>query len=312
MAQTIIIKLRTAGPRVGPFTIKDNLGNIVATDVSRQDLKVGIPYSVDDAATVLTITSTGKVVLVKDFTIAAYPSITFQEVSFTATKKAVPVSYPPIDEEEQKACVWKHLKNPIIYNTFYGITEPYILEYPFSYKFQDQILQNVRDYTKVFRYVNTGDGISSDFAKYETDDEWFNKAIVYNGQQNSGILNLVSKPKNDLKTYMSYPILNTDSKDILFSKNDNFYQYNTFWSIIKESGSSTSLSLAPLTQFIRTCENLSIDKEINQAFMDYSKRSHKKHTMRAKDLKIRHILDNRSNVKLVSQFIFTPTQISYK
>jgi hypothetical protein len=57
---------------------------------------------------------------------------------------------------------------------------------------------------------------------------------------------------------------------------------------------------------------MSIDKEVNQANMDYGLRSFKKATLRAKELKVRHILDNSSTVHLVSQFILTPSQISYK
>jgi len=33
--------------------------------------------------------------------------------------------------------------------------------------------------------------------------------------------------------------------------------------------------------------------------------------LRAKDLKVRHILDNDSNLHLVNHFIITPSQISY-
>jgi len=64
--------------------------------------------------------------------------------------------------------------------------------------------------------------------------------------------------------------------------------------------------------FTRTCESLSIDKVVNQANMDYGTRTFKKETFRAKDLKIRHILDDKSDVHLVSQFIVTPSQISFK
>jgi hypothetical protein len=46
--------------------------------------------------------------------------------------------------------------------------------------------------------------------------------------------------------------------------------------------------------------------------MDYGYRSFKKATLRAKELKVRHILDNSAKVHLVSQFITSPTQISYK
>jgi hypothetical protein len=102
---------------------------------------------------------------------------------------------------------------------------------------------------------------------------------------------------------MKYPIYSTDSKTINYTKSDNFYQYNTFWSLVKNKS-------IPL--FTITCENLSIDKIVNQANMDYGKRSFKKEPLRAKDLRVRHILDSRSDTHLVSQFIVTPAMISYK
>jgi hypothetical protein len=46
--------------------------------------------------------------------------------------------------------------------------------------------------------------------------------------------------------------------------------------------------------------------------MDYGTRSFKKAPLRAKELKVRHILDNTSTTHLVSQFIVAPAQISYK
>ena len=288
MAQTVTIKLSTAGPRLGPFTITDNFDNVLDMDVSREELKSGVVYSVVDEATVITICSTGSVKICKNFSISAFDVYQYADTKF---------------DDNGGACVWRHLKNPLIYNIFYGVIEPYIIEYPFSYEFQDEILRNVKDHTQVYKYVSFGDGVLADFAKYETDDVWFNKAILYNNQQNSGILTLVPKPKNNLSEYMSFPTLSTVDKTIMFTKNDNFYQYNTFWSILKDSQQ---------TQFLRTCENLSLDKVINQDNMDYTTRSHAKATLRAKELKVRHILDNRSDAHLVSQFIIAPAQISYK
>jgi hypothetical protein len=190
-----------------------------------------------------------------------------------------------------------------VYNYFYGNIEPYIIEYPFAYKYQDEILQSVQDYTKAFKYFPDPDGISDDNRKIEVDNLWFNKAVLYNGQQSSGTLELVPKPINNLRDYLKYPLYNTNSKTITYTKSDNFYQYNTFWGLVKSKQE-------PL--FIRTCESLSIDKVVNQANMDYGKRSFKKEPLRAKELKVRHILDSHSDVHLVSQFIYTPAQISYK
>jgi hypothetical protein len=46
--------------------------------------------------------------------------------------------------------------------------------------------------------------------------------------------------------------------------------------------------------------------------MVYTTRSFLKQPLRAKDLKVRMILDNRSDVHLVSQFLTQDSQISYK
>jgi hypothetical protein len=106
-----------------------------------------------------------------------------------------------------------------------------------------------------------------------------------------------------MREYMTYPRFNVDSKTITYTKSDNFYQYNTFWAA--QISSQNVL-------FNTTCTSLSYDKVINDANMDYSTRSFKKAPLRAKELKVRHILDDINNVNIVSQFILTPAQISYK
>ena len=199
--------------------------------------------------------------------------------------------------------IWRHLTNIQLYNSFYGETVPYMIEYPFAYQYQDEILQNVKDYSKAYKYLSIPDGVFNDNTRIETNDHWFNKAVLYNGQQSSGLLELVAKPLNNMREYMTYPRFNVDSKTITYTKSDNFYQYNTFWAA--QISSQNVL-------FNTTCTSLSYDKVINDANMDYSTRSFKKAPLRAKELKVRHILDDINNVNIVSQFILTPAQISYK
>ena len=191
---------------------------------------------------------------------------------------------------------WKHLTNVQKYNNFYDKIEPYVVETPTAYKFQDEILQNVKDYSKVYEYTENEEFV-------ETNEQYFNKVILYNNQQCSGILNLEPKPIRNMQAYMKYPYYNVDSKTITFTKADNFYQINTFWSLIKDRKK-------PL--FLKTTPNLSIDKVLNQDNMDYSKRSFKKEPLRAKDLRCRFILDDKDSVRIVSQFTVNITQISYR
>lgn len=288
MSKTVIIRLTKAGNRVGPFTIKDNLGNVLGTDVSKEDIINGKSYVVDNAVVSIMLESTGKCTFTKTITIT---NATIEDIAA--------VTYSAYNS----ASLWRHLTNTLIYNYFYNNIEPYIIEYPFSYQSYDEILQNVKDYTKVYKYLPIPDGVFNDNAQIQTDNQYFNKAVLYNGQQSTGILELVPKPMNNLSQYLTYPIYNLESKTITYTKSDNFYQYNTFWSLVKSK-------TVPL--FSVSCESLSIDKVVNQSNMDYGKRSFKKEPLRAKDLKVRHILDNVSDAHLVSQFIITPAQISYK
>lgn len=292
MSKVIIVKLTKAGTRTGPFTISDNYGNILGENVPKSQLISGIAYEVRDEVSVIIIESMG--------TCAKCKNKIFVPIGTIDAGQLAVIQF----QNKDTASLWRHLTNPRMYNNYYDNIEPYIIEYPFSYQFYDEILQNVKDYTKAYKYLDIPDGVWNYNTRIETDDRWFNKAVLYNGQQSSGVLELVSKPMHNLKEYLKYPIYNTNSKTITYTKSDNFYQYNTFWSLVKNKS-------IPL--FITTCCNaLSLDKSVNQENMDYGKRSFKKEPLRAKDLKVRHILDNRSDAHLVSQFITAPAQISYK
>jgi hypothetical protein len=288
MSKVVTIRLTKAGSTVGPFTITTDYGDVLGTNVSKKSLILGVSYSVDDRVSVVILESTGKCKTKRSFLLEVISIYQYQATTYT---------------QSSTACLWRHLTNIQLYNTYYGNIEPYIIEYPFAYQFQDEILQNVKDYTKAFEYLPIPDGVFNDNTRIEVDNKWFTHAILYNGQQSSGLLELVPKPKNNLQAYNKYPIYNTDSKTITYTKSDNFYQYNTFWALNKSPY---------IPMFFTGCESLSIDKVINQENMDYSSRSFKKAPLRAKELKIRHILKDNCTTHLVSQFLISPAQISYK
>jgi hypothetical protein len=283
----ITIKLTKLPRGIITFSIYDQFGNVIALDVPKNNLIAGISYEVEDDITMITLVSKGDCILTKTISLRDITTLEYANIKLVNTVTG---------------CLWTHLNNSQKYNTFYGVVRPYIIEYPFSYQNNDEILQNVKDYTKSYKYLSSTD-LFNDNTRIETNNNYFNKAVLYNGQQSSGILKLVEKKPNDLYSYVAYPLYNIDSKTILYTKSDNFYQYNTFWALNKSSSD-------PL--FISTCINMSIDKEVNQDNMDYSSRSFRKAPLRAKELKVRHILDDKSDVHLVSQFILTPAQISFK
>lgn len=192
--------------------------------------------------------------------------------------------------------IWAHNNTFSLFNNFFGEIAPYILEYPYYFQGSSEILQNIKDYTRVLEYTNERTYI-------QTDDTYFNKAILYTPQQCSGLLLLTQKPANNLALYKTYPKYNADSKEILYTKSSSFYQFNTFWGLVEDKRQ-------PL--FISSCESLSIYKELNQSNMSYSKRSYRKEPLRGKELKVRLILDDRSDSKFISQFTLATSMKSIK
>ena len=287
MSKVISIKLTRIGTNIGPFTIYDQHRNIIAENVITKDLVEGITYIVNDDIITVTLSSTGKCAIEKTMPVT---EITKNEYFNTET------------EVVNSSCVWMHMKNPEINNSFYGKTEPYIIEYVFASP-TTEITQSVSDASRVFLYTKDPFGVSNEPSKIELDNAYFTKAIVYNDQQCSGVLNLVPKPKNSLKSYNLYPIYRSDSKDILYSKSGNYYNFNGFYDVVKDKSQFL---------FIRTCAPLSIDKEINQENMIYTNRSFVKPPLRSKFVKLRLMLTDRSDIRIVSNFIVQSSQISYK
>ena len=288
MSKSVYVKITEAGYRTSSFNVSDDLDNVLGTAVPKANLIAGIWYEVNDAATEIILESIGKCRFFLHKSIIGLTAAQIDALTFNVVNTGT---------------LWQHLTDTKLTNNYYGNIEPYIIEYPFFYQYQDEILQNVKDYTIAYKYLPIPDGVFNENAKIQTNNQYFNKVIIYNGQQCTGLLKLVPKPMNNLAAYNTYPIYNTDSKTILYTKSDSFYQYNTFWSVVIDREQ-------PL--FNIGCESLSIDKVLNQSNMDYGVRSFKKDTMRAKGVLIRHILDDTSDAHLVSQFIIAPSQISYK
>src|SRR5665811_225560 len=103
--KTITIKLTKASKNTGPFTIKDQFGHIVATDVSKSVLINGISYTVDDDVTIISLTSTGKCESFKSKSVGILSSAQLMLTQFVQT---------------HTACLWRHLQFNK-FNSYYGV-----------------------------------------------------------------------------------------------------------------------------------------------------------------------------------------------
>ena len=113
MSKVITIKLTKSGANVGPFTITDEFGTVLATDVPKNVLVSGISYTVDDAVTMVILESTGSC--------KATVNVSLQDIHASQIYNTKYV-------QTVTACLWRHLTNPELYNFFYGNIESYIIE----------------------------------------------------------------------------------------------------------------------------------------------------------------------------------------
>tara|TARA_R110000782_G_scaffold70527_2_gene141678 strand:+ start:2011 stop:8361 length:6351 start_codon:yes stop_codon:yes gene_type:complete len=142
------------------------------------------------------------------------------------------------------------------------------------------------------------------------DDKWedlffnFDQAIIYNNEQVSGLLELVPTPYNNPILELTYPIINTNSINILCSKVEQKYRFNQFWDITNDRGEFTNAE-----QQIWNTEVNGYIKNLNPINLNYFKSplQHKKFRnyftnviLRRVDSGSRKMLLRLNNTKLVS------------
>lgn len=215
-------------------------------------------------------------------------------VSFHSYTPNYYISVPntPINGVNNINKTWKHNVLVDKYNNVYNEIVPYIIEYPVFYGGTERVLQSIIDYSKVYKYINR--------QPFQKDDAYFNKSIIENGQQTSGLLELVYKTPGKLSLINQYPKIKSSSKEILFDKTNNFYSYNSFWNVAKNE--------KPI--FLPSCDMRITNKVLDESSLDYSKKMFSKSPIVGKEVKVRHILDNRDDIKIVSQFLLTEEQTS--
>ena len=115
MSKTIVIKLTKAGNRTSTFSIQDDRGHVLASDVSKATLISGLAVSIEDSVKAVILSTLGCCaktinIPVTTATVEDLAAMRFQEVNTPS--------------------LWRHLTDPVTYNKYYGCTRPYIIEYP--------------------------------------------------------------------------------------------------------------------------------------------------------------------------------------
>lgn len=152
---------------------------------------------------------------------------------------------------EDKETLWQHPLDNTSFQVFQGRLEPFLIEYPITNENTNKFLNAISLNVEAKRWQNKWD--------YSHHPEiGFNKAIIWNSTNNSGLLELVEQ--RTLHQTKDFPKtkydanLKTSSQEILFTALEGKHNFNYFYNRIINERSNTPMFLNDKNR---------INKEIN-------------------------------------------------
>lgn len=187
---------------------------------------------------------------------------------------------------------WKH-NDGSKYGNFYGKKHPFILEIPLSKNpLQTRIWNHIILHSLALRYDE--DLLQS----YEERSITFNKAIIYNETQCSGLLELT--PKNEVEDdvdFMRHQIIDVEGQTIL-ERRERDWSLNDFRDL--RTNYNSPIWRADLRSLQ---DNYYIDKVLNEDSLDDGKEWSELESFRGKYLMVRLIFDKFEDVQLSLDYL---------
>lgn len=156
--------------------------------------------------------------------------------------------------------IWKHNTKWDLFTEYYGKSHGWEVEFPVVTPSGVTTLSSVEFWMEAYKYYNDG----KDFNHVL--DETFDTAVIYNSEQNSGILKLNVKPKNDPIALITQPVVTPYNMQILVAKEENKYRFNQFWDNTDDRGEFT-FDQTPM--WITGCNGY--QKSVNPEYINYDK-----------------------------------------
>jgi hypothetical protein len=168
---------------------------------------------------------------------------------------------------------WTHNQTNKVYQVVYGSLVEYILEFPYYAKGATNILGSIMMYSESLRYSG-----QDDYAQNLS--YFFNKCVIWNKYQTTGLLNLIWDDPNDDTLAIDYPVYNSSSINILYSSKDDSYTFNHIWNVLNAGKGVWAEALTN-----------PIVKALNLTPTEYAKPQDEMDRMRGKESFVRMIQD---------------------
>ena len=198
---------------------------------------------------------------------------------------------------------WNHNLSPLTYQTYYNRFYPYIIEYAVNNAPNTHMVNSVTYNQDIHKYYNRNDYYS--LGSYnDKNTPNFTKAIVYNKEQISGLINLIPQIPNDARQRLLYPRVSKFGTEVLLTKKDLKNTFNGFWDSTNNKENFQTLFS---TKWTDLSADYPIDKVVNPKAVITTTRLSGKQKIRSTFCKIRLIQDKFNRYKFINNLQFTQT-----
>ena len=202
--------------------------------------------------------------------------------------------------------IWRHNYRCDLFANYYGI------DYPWEVELVEHTGQNVMTIRsleyQLESYVYKGDQFNAC-----GDDRWhdldfnFDESIIYNSEQVSGLLRLELEPKEDPLNALTYPIINSNDIQILYSKVEQKFRFNQFWDVTDDRGEFTN---AERNILITECNGYI--RNLNSVNLNYNKAEDQRKKFRHYYNKILLRRNLSSNRKMLLKLVNSKLNLSFR
>jgi hypothetical protein len=201
---------------------------------------------------------------------------------------------------------WNHNLSPLVYQTYYDKFYPYVLEYTVNTAPNTTVVNAVTYNQDIHKYYNRNDYYS--LGSYnDKNTPNFTKAIIYNKEQTSGLVNLIPQLPNDARQKLLYPRVSRIGTEVLVTKRDLKNTFNGFWDATNNKENFQTLFS---TRWDDISTDYPIDKVINPKSVITTTRIAGKQKIRSTFCKVRLIQDKYNRYKFINNLQLTQTSNS--
>lgn len=198
--------------------------------------------------------------------------------------------------------IWKHNNICSQYCNYYGVDYPFEVEFQLDNKFAVATMRNVEYYIEGFVY-----NPENCYDRFHVLDYGFDEAIVYNSEQVSGLLKLHITPKNNIPLLLTFPNIQTNYINILFSKEEQQYRFNQFWDITNDRGEYSGAE-----ERIWITEDNGYIRALNPANLNYDKQEFQRKKFRHYNNRVILRRTKNNNVEILVSLAASNQQLSHR